>query len=60
MGLDIKYGRPIYNVFDEIKPFHGKLEAEFYGIETNNFNPFHGNGFYVADLVDSAPNEKIY
>ena len=59
MGYDLKYGYPIYNVFDGIKPFDGKLEAGFYGIETNNFKPFHGNGFYLADLIEYALNKKI-
>ncbi len=25
MGLDVKYGWPVYNVFDEIKPFDGLI-----------------------------------
>ena len=76
MGQDVKYGWPIYNVFDEVidlyyvyhvyetnsngervaiaheKVFDGKIEAGYYYIETSNFFPFRGNGFYDADLVD--------
>ena len=59
MGYDLKYGYPIYNVIDEIKPFDGKLEAGFYYIETKNFFPFRGNGFYIADLIDYALNKNI-
>ena len=59
MGLDLKYGFPVYNVFDEIKPFDGKIEAGFYGIESKNFFPFHGNGFYIADLIDYALKQNI-
>ena len=59
MGLDVKYGFPVYNVFDEIKPFDGKIEADFYYIETKNFFPFRGNGFYIADLIEYALNKKI-
>jgi hypothetical protein len=32
MGLDIKYWWPVYNVFDEIKSFDGKIEAGYYYI----------------------------
>ncbi len=35
MGLDVKYGCPIYNVFDEIQSFDGKIGADFYFIKTN-------------------------
>jgi hypothetical protein len=59
MGMDVKYGWPIYNVFDEIKPFDGKIEAGYYYIETNNYFPFQGNGYYVADLIDYALNKNI-
>ena len=59
MGLDVKYGFPVYNVFDEIKPFDGKIEAGFYYIETKNFFPFRGNGFYIADLIEYAFNKEI-
>jgi hypothetical protein len=59
MGLSVKYGWPVYNVFDEIKPFDGKIDAGYYGIETNNYFPFKGNGFYFADLIDYAQNKNI-
>ena len=59
MGMDVKYGWPVYNVFDEIKPFDGKIEAGYYYIETDNYFPFQGNGYYVADLIDYALNKNI-
>ena len=59
MGQDIKFGWPIYNVFDEVKPFDGKIETGFYYVETKNFFPFHGNGFYDADLIFYALVKKI-
>jgi hypothetical protein len=40
MGLGLKYGWPTHNVFDEIKPFDGKIEAGYHYIETNNHFPF--------------------
>jgi len=59
MGQDVKFGWPVYSVFDEIVPFDGKIEAGYYYVETENFFPFHGNGFYDADLIQFAINEKI-
>jgi hypothetical protein len=76
MGQGVKYGWPIYNVFDEVidlyyiyyvyevnsngereaipheKVFDGEIEAGYYYIETSNYFPFRGNGFYDADLID--------
>jgi hypothetical protein len=59
IGQDVKFGWPVYSVFDEIVPFDGKIEAGYYYVETDNFFPFHGNGFYDADLIQFAINEKI-
>ncbi len=42
---------PVYSVFDEVKPFDGDIEAGFYYINTTNFFPFKGAGWYDADLV---------
>jgi hypothetical protein len=59
IGQDVKFGCPVYSVFDEIVPFDGKIEAGYYHVETDNFFPFHGNGFYDADLIQFSINEKI-
>ena len=59
MGQNVKYGWPIYNIFDEVMTFDGKIEAGFYYIETSNFFPFRGNGFYDADLIDYALKQGI-
>ncbi len=50
-GDGLRYGFPIYNVFDEIQPFSGSIRTGFYFVETQNFFPFRGNGWYDADLV---------
>jgi hypothetical protein len=52
MGQGLKYGWPIYDVFDEVVKFDGKLTPGFFYVETSNFFPFRGNGFYDAYLVD--------
>ncbi len=59
MGLDCVYGWPVYSVFDEVKPYDGVIEAGFYYVETTNFFPFKGAGWYEAELVYYACNKKI-
>ena len=49
----------LYSVFDEVKPFDGKIEAGFYYINTDNFFPFKGSGWYDADLVYYAYKCKL-
>ncbi len=44
---DVKYGWPIYNVFDEVEKFDGVISAGFYYVKTSNFFPFRGNGFMM-------------
>ena len=51
-GDDVNFGFPIYNIFDEVKPYTGKkIRCGYYYIETKNYFPFHGNGWYDADLI---------
>ena len=59
MGKDCRFGWPVYCVFDEVKNFDGKIEAGFYYIETDNYFPFKGAGWYDADLVYYAYEYKI-
>jgi hypothetical protein len=59
MGKDVKFGWPIYNVFDEVKKFDGNLETGYYFVETDNFFPFKGNGWYDADLVNYGCSQDI-
>ncbi len=42
-----------------MKKNYGKIEAGYYYIETSNFFPFRGNGFYDADLVDYGVESGI-
>jgi len=59
MGKDCVFGWPVYSVFDEVKAFDGNIEAGFYYINTDNFFPFKGAGWYDADLVNYAYDCKI-
>ena len=59
MGENCSFGWPVYSVFDEVKSFDGNIEAGFYYINTNNFFPFKGAGWYDADLVYYAYTCKL-
>ena len=51
MGKGCTFGWPVYYVFDEVNSFDGNIEAGYYYINTDNFFPFKGAGWYDADLV---------
>ena len=59
MGENCTFGWPVYSVFDEVKSFDGNIEAGFYYINTDNFFPFKGAGWYDADLVYYAYQCKL-
>ncbi len=50
---------PVYSVFDEVKDFDGDIESGFNYINTDNFFPFKGSGWYDADLVYYAYKYNI-
>ena len=56
---DIKYGFPIYSVFDEVEQYDGQILAGFFYVETSNSFPFRGNGWYDADLVEYGIESRI-
>lgn len=58
-GDSLMFGWPIYSVFDEPCAFDGNIEAGFYYVETQNYLPFQGNGWYDADLVYYGKKESI-
>ena len=59
MGLESVCVWPVYSVFDEVKSFDGVIDAVFYYVETTNFFPFKGAGWYEAELVYYACKKKI-
>ncbi len=59
MGKGLSSGWPVYSVFDEVKSFDGDIEADFYYIDTDNFFPFKGAGWYDANLVYYAYECKL-
>ena len=58
-GQDVKFGWPIYTVFDEVNLFSGIIRAGFVYVESDTFLPLNGNGFYDADLVKYCLHERI-
>ncbi len=52
MGKALSCRWPVYSVFDEVKAFDGENEAGFYYIETDDFFPFKGAGWYDADFIN--------
>ena len=59
MGKGLSFGWPVYSVFDEAKSFNFEIEAGFYYIDTDDFFPFKGAGWYDADLVHYAIQYKL-
>ncbi|MFN9109963.1 MAG: hypothetical protein ACK5XN_07835, partial [Bacteroidota bacterium] len=69
-GDDAVFGTPVYNIFDEIKPFKpkhylGDYNVDYHGIqcgryyvETTHGFPLRGNAWYDADLVRHALEMK--
>jgi hypothetical protein len=44
--LNYKYKFPVYSVMDGAKPFSGTIQCGFYYIETENYYPMRGCGWY--------------
>jgi hypothetical protein len=40
---------PIFSIFDEIKPYNGKL---FFYVESSNFFPLKGSGWYSKKMLE--------
>jgi hypothetical protein len=59
MGKGCTFGWQVYSVFDEVKSFDGNIEVRYYYINTDNFFPFKGAGWYDADLVYYAIQCKL-
>jgi len=49
-----KYGWSLYTPTDEVKEFDGEIDTGLYYIETNNYFPLKGNGWYFDDTIEKA------
>lgn len=54
-----KFRYSIYTPTDHVDKFHGIIKEGRYYIETNNYFPFHGNGWYSDDLIQFGIDKKI-
>ncbi len=63
---NVSLGWSVYNPMNEIQPFSGTLQEGFYYVETSNYFPMKGNGWYngealieyVADGIINMQNIK--
>lgn len=57
-----KYEIPVFTVVDEPKRFdvnNDEIECGFYYIETKNYFPCRGNGWYSSPMIDYLLNKEI-
>ena len=49
----------MYTPTDEVKHFDGAIDTGLYYVETNNYFPLKGNGWYFDDTVEKAIKYKL-
>jgi heat shock protein HspQ len=54
-----KYEFPVFSVMDEVEEFHGKLKPGLFFVETDNYIPLRGSGWYSQPVVDYCLEEKL-
>ena len=53
------FGWSLYTPTDEVKHFDGAIDTGLYYVETNNYFPLKGNGWYFDDTVEKAIKYKL-
>jgi hypothetical protein len=53
------YDFPVFTVMDSVEKYTGQSGAGYYYIESNNYIPLHGNGWYVFPVVDFCLKNNI-
>ena len=53
------FGWSLYTPTDEVKRFDGVIDTGLYYVETNNYFPLKGNGWYFDDTVEKAIKYKL-
>jgi hypothetical protein len=53
------FGWSLYTPTDEVKHFDGVIDTGLYYVETNNYFPLKGNGWYFDDTVEKAIKYKL-
>ena len=54
-----KFGWSKFTPMDEVKPFDGNIDTGIYYVETNNYFPLKGNGWYFDDTIEKSLQYKI-
>jgi len=54
------FGWSIYATTDEVKPFDGVIETGMYYVETINYFPLKGNGWYFDDTIEKGNQIQTY
>ena len=54
------YEYPVFTVMDSVKKYDGEYGAGLYYIESENYIPLRGNGWYYYPMVDYCLKEKNY
>lgn len=53
------YSYPVFSVMDRVKKYKGQNKAGIYYIESDNYNPLRGNGWYYYPVVDYCLKNNI-
>ena len=54
-----KYSWSVFCIFDEVKPYSGMLKDGFYYIESTNYFPLRGNGWYSRGILEYCRKVSI-
>ena len=54
-----KYEFPVFSVMDEVEEFSGKIEPGLFFVETDNYIPLRGSGWYSQPAVEYCLEEKL-
>ena len=50
---------PVFSVMDDVKLFNGELSTGFYLVESDNYFPLRGNGWYSLPMVKYCIDNNI-
>ena len=54
-----EYDFPLFTVMDQPEPFKGKLGAGLYYVETQQYFPFRGSGWYSQPMVEYGLKKNL-
>jgi hypothetical protein len=54
-----EYDFPVFTVMDEVQHFKGKLAPRLFYVETNQYFPLRGNGWYSQPMIEYCLKEGI-